>query len=301
MKLVRSSLTVQMKVSETDVELADDLSETLNSLIGRGDARTLILIAYSPGDYRDENLHFFIKKGGIIDNEHYYYVFIVSNSWDPTLYQRDILSYSNTEILIRENYGLDFCSWKIGLHIYKNRGFKSFIVLNASIRGHFLPVWANHVRWPDLFVRPLDANTGLPGLTVNCDGNMSSLHIQSMILSFKKNVLPLIIQTFRCLADRTEVINTCEKGTTQDILNAGYNIHITQKYWQNHEFRDRKATRKKCGKTMDVFYPNRNFGIDIHPLETIFVKTNRRVNPLVLSKYTGWIPETRMQGNSESR
>lgn len=52
---------------------------------------------------------------------------------------------------------------------------------------------------------------------------------------------------------------------------------------------------KFCGSkgTGDVLYDGGYFGINVHPFETIFMKTNRNIGPVALEKLTSWMEGSR--------
>jgi hypothetical protein len=253
------------------------------------DLSTLIVYAYAPGSYRDENLKFFVRKGGIVDDPTYQYVFIASGaSWTNLTITKDILRFQNVKLMERENTGYDSCAWKQVLTEYGMK-YARFILLNGSGRGPFLTNSAP-VYWPELFLKPFENSTvGLSGSTFNCDRT----HIQSNVLGFTRKTYQIIYDTLGCWNDKLDVINKAEVAYSNNVLNAGYNLFVMMLYYKGHDFTDKEKTAEKCkGITDDIYYPGKYFGIDYNPLEVIFIKTNRKITPKVIENYSLWALES---------
>ena len=260
--------------------------ERMIKLPFKQDPTTLIVFAYAQGEYRDPNLEYFITKGGIINHPDYFYVFIGSGvDWNHANYTsyRDLINrFPNTALLERENEGFDSFGSK----------FSRFVLLNGSIRGPFLPVYASHLKWPEIFLDPFKNgnpfNVGLSGLTINCT---PLLHIQSMLLAFTRDTFDIIFERLGCFKDKQETIDNAEVMYSQDILRKGKNLHSMMKYWQNHNFLDTELTAEKCaGIAHDPLFAGRYFGTSLHPLELVFMKTNRDLALDEVELYSNWRP-----------
>jgi len=90
-------------------------------------------------------------------------------------------------------------------------------------------------------------------------------------------------------------INTCfvgwdsavagEVGATPIILNANYTVDVMMSAYH----KDRQYI-EHCDSdgNGDVLWNGRYEGINVHPYETIFMKTNRDIDPATVAKLTEW-------------
>jgi hypothetical protein len=252
---------------------------------------TLIVFAYAEGEYRNSNLEYFVKKGGIISSSRYYYVFIGSGvKWKKTKYYKWICRFKNTEMIERENTGFDSCGWKQVLRKYRHL-YSRYILLNGSVRGPFLPVYASHIPWPEIFLRPFENGNphkyGLSGTTINC--NIDKIHVQSMLLAFTNATQDIIYNSLGCFRTKELAIDNGELNYSKQILEHGYNLYSLLKYWENHDFRNATATKLKCvDSPLDMLWPMQYKGMDVHPLELVFIKTNRGLSPVAIQRYSQW-------------
>lgn len=108
--------------------------------------RPLILYTYAESENARQNLAFFVQNGlhGKAD-----FVFIFNGETDATSM---VPSYPNVKIVQRENTCFD-----IGAHgevLRKDdlwKKYKRFIIMNASIRGPFIPTYVSSC-WTDSFL-----------------------------------------------------------------------------------------------------------------------------------------------------
>jgi len=203
--------------------------------------RLLIVMVYSPGREREDNLNFFLRQGligimndGIHNTIYHHYVFIINGVLDPTSPMTQLLLYLNhtykyIEVHQRSNYGNDLCAWKLVLNStlpdfslrYSINYFTHVFLMNDSLRGPFIPSWLSNYQdptiqstigstsssntrivWTNLFLQVMNSptipNIRLVGTTINCllhfvdDYVNSYIHIQSMLLLFQNQDIPLI-------------------------------------------------------------------------------------------------------------
>lgn len=50
---------------------------------------------------------------------------------------------------------------------------------------------------------------------------------------------------------------------------------------------------RTCEKNRDLLWEGEYFGISVHPFETMFIKANRDLAPLVLERYSEWVGKRR--------
>jgi hypothetical protein len=285
------ALSFYLGISELKFHIEPtNLISQLYSPVAENQTSTLIVFAYAQGEHRDANLEFFIKNGGIINTPNYHYVFIGSGvEWKKTKYHDMMRKFPNTEMVERENTGFDSCAWKQVLES-KGLNYQRFVLLNGSIRGPFLPVYASHVHWPEIFLEPFQGGNprryGLSGLTVSC---WPSVHIQSMLLAFTRDSYDTLLSTLGCFKDKDTTIYKGEIMYSQTMLHSNFNLYSLMKFWQHHDFRKEETTKAKCLEIpTDTFYANSYFGMSHHPFELIFLKTNRDLPAKQMENYSKW-------------
>ncbi|KAF4625058.1 hypothetical protein G7Y89_g13112 [Cudoniella acicularis] len=279
--------------------------------------RPLILYAYSDGktDSARINLEFFIKHGlhGAAD-----FIFILNGKTNAT---EIIPNESNIRVVQRENDCYDLGAYAEVLtteDLYKK--YKRFVMLNASIRGPFLPYWAKGC-WSDMYLGRITDEVKLVGMTGNC---WPAFHVQSMIwatdmigietllfpseatvAAFKAKGVPHINKSTRdgdedkktppappqkpginsCFHTWSSAVNA-EVGASSLIEAAGYKLDVMMAAY--HGMKDYEAKCPKDGNG-DVLWNNKYYGTNVHPFETVFIKANRDVDPVGLEKHTEWM------------
>ena len=145
-----------------------------------------------------------------------------------------------------------------------------------------------------MYLSLLSSETKLAGVTVHCKHHaMEELHIQSYLLAFDRSTLDHILQqqTPVCPPPGTNATSSAwdfELTLTNSVLLAGGNVAVTQFVWAGADFRDRDSVRRMCEDSVygDVLLPGAYSGVDVHPMELGFFKTNRGVTPEVLYLFT---------------
>ena len=135
-------------------------------------AKVLVVYAYNEVPWHAQNLKFFIDKvvkpPNPEDKFDIDYVFVI-NGYNLTI---DIPIYPNVLVLKRDNSGLDLCGWKVGIDnkyiSQKGTAYKYYILMNASIRGPFLPNYIKFSQWPLPFLTLLDEQVKLAGTVCQC-------------------------------------------------------------------------------------------------------------------------------------
>ncbi|KAH6698966.1 hypothetical protein BKA61DRAFT_583006 [Leptodontidium sp. MPI-SDFR-AT-0119] len=77
-----------------------------------------------------------------------------------------------------------------------------------------------------------------------------------------------------------------EVSSTSLILAAGYKVDAMMSAY--HGMAEYEEART-CDENRDLLWDGEYFGIDVHPFETVFIKANRDVAPLVLERHTKWV------------
>ncbi|KAM0280999.1 hypothetical protein ACHAQH_003728 [Verticillium albo-atrum] len=259
--------------------------------------RPLILYAYAESDNARENLDFFVQKGlhGTAD-----FVFIFNGETNAS---KLVPNLPNVRVVERPNTCFDLGAYGVVLRTdYLWRKYKRFIMLNASIRGPFLPTWGSSC-WSDLFLGRLTETTKLVGMTLNCQPKM---HVQSMILATDQigmyTLLDPALAASASVADQFGTaddpvgLSGCyhdwnaavhaEVGTTSLITQAGYEVDALMAAL--HSERSAEEYCKAHPDSGDVLWDKKYFGGNVHPYETVFVKTNRNVDKEFMAVLTEW-------------
>ncbi|TVY42964.1 hypothetical protein LSUB1_G001271 [Lachnellula subtilissima] len=79
---------------------------------------------------------------------------------------------------------------------------------------------------------------------------------------------------------------TAEIGASTLIKAAGYKVDAMMS-----AYGDMEAYRGVCkGVRMgDVLYDKKYFGTNVHPFETLFMKSNRGIDPVGLARHSEWV------------
>ena len=155
--------------------------------------------------------------------------------------------------------------------------------MNASVRGPFLPRWADNC-WSDVFFDKLNDKVKIVGTTPNC---ARKPHLQSMLLAFDhvsiKLVLPLLEP---CFTDIETAINEGEIQITSAVLKAGYKADmLMSRPWDWDEC----LTPDRAER--DYTFPDEYDGMNLHPFEVIFFKTKHLPDYAVVLKHTEWMTQ----------
>ncbi|MCJ1341708.1 hypothetical protein MMC09_007005 [Bachmanniomyces sp. S44760] len=251
--------------------------------------RVLVSYVYYETKNARANFLYFIEHG-LHDGAD----FLIILNGDTTV-QEKIPVKTNIKVIARENKCFD-----LGTHaeVFKDKKlnlvnkYKRFILMNSSIRGPFLPYWSKGC-WTDLYLNKLTdvvkvrnlithwvSKDVIPnpfqlvGMTVNCYAKPK--HVQSMLWAVDKVGLSIIMNSLAGIDHCFETLKAAvgaEKGTTSEIINAGYKIDVMQSSFQGEA-----DGLNSCGSG-DIWFDDGYFNTMMHPYETIFVKANRAGNP----------------------
>ncbi|KAI9056223.1 hypothetical protein LZ554_001151 [Drepanopeziza brunnea f. sp. 'monogermtubi'] len=263
--------------------------------------RPLILYAFFETELARINLEFFLHHA--IHNEADF-LFILNGETDADLL---LPVAGNVRFLRRANDCFDlgaFAEVFVTNDLYKK--YNKYIMMNSSIRGPFFPYWAMDC-WSERYLSKITSETKLVGMTMNC---APRIHVQSMIWATDRVGLEVLLfpsealkaKYLEVLGDRDHKpvpkmkvpgINSCpheywdavaiEVYATGLLQTAGYKVDpIMMAYHSSKHY------EQECVTTHDLQGHGRYYGMDIHPYDTIFVKTNRGNDPHVLKMLTEW-------------
>ncbi len=88
-----------------------------------------------------------------------------------------------------------------------------------------------------------------------------------------------------CYTSRDAAVHA-EIGTTGLIRSQGYDVDVMMTAYQAEHGADSYC--QAHNGSADVLYDKAYFGANIHPYETIFEKTNRHIDSVLLERLTDW-------------
>lgn len=137
----------------------------------------------------------------------------------------DELKIIGCDVIVRDNIGYDFVSYKSGLEYLNHNKFEEIVICNDSVYGPFFDI--------DKVFKKMDLQRcDFWGITSNDD---ISFHLQSYFLVFKKSVLNSSAfsdfwVTVDSLDSKNEIIRCYEVGLTQCLLKAGLMASVSADY-----------------------------------------------------------------------
>ncbi|KUI70426.1 hypothetical protein VM1G_05872 [Cytospora mali] len=260
--------------------------------------RPLVLYVYAESKPARENLQYFLAKGihGAAD-----FIFVFNGATDA----KDLvpISHENIRVIERENTCFDLGS--IGEVLRQDdlwKRYKRFITMNASIRGPFLPIYDSSACWSDIYLGRLTDRVKLVGTTVNCE---PVPHLQSMLWATDEVGMSILLDPALahsvpaedhwgtkdtpvglsfCHETMDQAVHT-EIGSTRLILSQGYGVDALMTAYASS-----KSPQDYCehGQFEDILYDKKYYGSNLHPYETVFIKSNRNIDPALLTKMTEW-------------
>jgi tetratricopeptide (TPR) repeat protein len=215
---------------------------------------------------------------------------------------RAIAEASNIHIVDRPNTGYDFGAWAAGLKTLR-KGPEPFpthcIFLNSSVRGPFLPEYITaaagntsaDLTWPTLFLAPLDKhNVKLVGPTINVfkqfNGAPPRPHVQSYAFGCDAATVAFLQDAgvfTDASDDKLQVIAEQEvRMSTLILQQPNWNIGCFVREYAGIDYRNADALRTfnpaadyHRGDVVVDDPPSLCFGRQVHPMELMFIKTNR--------------------------
>ncbi|KUJ18929.1 uncharacterized protein LY89DRAFT_582689, partial [Mollisia scopiformis] len=277
--------------------------------------QTLITYVYSESYESMQNLMFFLEHGlhakadfVFIFNGETNHTQLIPNKPNIKIVQRDNSCYdlgAHGEVLTKDDLWLKY---------------KKFIMMNASVRGPFIPHWAEAC-WSDRLLSKITTDVKLVGISINC---WPTPHVQSMVWATDRMGMSLLLQPpkssprhdgwmevlfahpaqfprpddyktadpswvevglNKCFANRQQAVEA-EVAATGIMFGAAKKVDVMLMKFQTDPDYNAHCSR------MGAWDPQGNGaydGINIHPFETMFIKTNRGIDPRALALHTGWM------------
>lgn len=234
----------------------------------------------------NQNVEFFLKFG-VFQDPSTDFLFVINSLTEkipqPPPYAR---------VVNRENVGHDFGGWSHGLFLDDNhKKYQSFVLLNSTVRGPFLPVWDDGQKWTKHFLDLLSESVALAGTTIGI--YKMQPHVQSMLLAFDQRALEIgissgIFTQKPVQLPKDQVIIQKEVGFSTAVLKK-FNIACLLTAFKGVDFRNYQGNING----FSVFSQDAYFGIDPHPYEVIFPKDSSHPShqgrqKVVMAKLTNW-------------
>jgi len=236
-----------------------------------------------------KNIDFFIKNGLYSTDETIDY-FIVVNGESTYTFPK----HENLKVFYRDNIGFDFACYNYGIQETKkmNKKYDYYFCLNASCRGPFLPIYCKQLKWTEPFIQLFDTSTNikLVGSTINMHFHFLRPHVQSYFFGFKHDVLDFLETSIfsKMYYTMCDVIDNQEIELSMVLLRNGWNISciipefkhidyvsVLRNLGENESYKNIQIYSQKF-LYGDISIPGKRcFGRDIHPYESVFIKTNR--------------------------
>ncbi|CAK4034116.1 Hypothetical predicted protein [Lecanosticta acicola] len=265
-----------------------------------GQNEDLILYAYSESEAALENIAFF-RRHALHSKADFIFIF----NGQHTVETSELRHLPNVRVIERENTCLDLGAYWEVLRADDSRlarAYKRYILMNASLRGPFLPSSSRSVCWSDAYMDRLDDVTKLVGMTWNCaKGEGFAPHLQSMIWAMDAVSLnEVILPSLRCFADMADTVANGELVISGKVMDAGYDVVAMEGRFNSHRrpkvgsgsagveggskkesetflewCRGPESQESQGTGASDVHRTGMYEGVSIHPWDTIFAKTNR--------------------------
>lgn len=238
----------------------------------RGQNDTLLLYAYHETRDARKNLQFFVNHAL---HDKMDFIFII-NGANLTV---KIPDRPNIKTIHRKNNCYDIGAHAEVLQMHDGalkKRYKNFILMNASVRGPFLPAWAQKLNlcWSDIYLNYLDERTKLVGISATCAAQHTH-HIQSMLMILDRKGLEILEPALNCKRNFVEAVLTGEVKFASMIRDAGYDVEVAWSARKSKDYQDAEDYWGRGCPTWDCLYPLKYYGMDVHPYDTIFVKVNR--------------------------
>ncbi|KAJ1456173.1 hypothetical protein M885DRAFT_184565 [Pelagophyceae sp. CCMP2097] len=187
----------------------------------------LVLYAYHENADSRENIEYFAKHGLSHEFNGAHNVFVLNGPHTIQAHTATWRSLPHVAVLERSNTCYDFGAWGVGVEVAREKWkakYTHYIILNASVRGPFLPLYARGDWWR-VFVDQLGgaSNVGLVGTTLNCWSSLAETHLQSMLLATHAAGFEQVMNWFlTCQESQTEAVSSGEIALSRAFLSHGF-------------------------------------------------------------------------------
>lgn len=258
--------------------------------------KTCVLYCYYETDETRKNLEFFVKNG-VFDSDSYTYIFIINNNTCSVNFP----TYKNIQVLKRAENETDLQSYKWAITELEKgsasffQGFSNIYFINSSCIGPFMPTvcdknWIEHFNAVShgidligpVIEFPPDTK-GYDALSIKSDKNIPFIHTYMFGTSTKGfEVVKSVLFDMKPDINKDDIVNIVERKLTSSVLTKGYKIKSLLTRFKNVDINNESTWNTKLwsGKDGITCYevPGNYFGIDLNPLEVVFVKNIRNQN-----------------------
>ncbi|KAI3398551.1 hypothetical protein diail_9075 [Diaporthe ilicicola] len=309
-------------LSDTSSSVARDSSAASEA------GRPLITYVYSESQESRRNLKFFLDHGLHAAAD---FVFILNGETNADSLIPDV---PEIRVVRRNNTCYDLGSHaEVLLKDDLWRRYSRFILMNASVRGPFMPTWADGLCWTERLLSKITQDVKLVGTSLNC---WPTPHVQSMVWATDREGLSLLLNPpatsprhdewmetlfshaddfprpddyqpsgpdwvekglSQCFASRQEAVEG-EISATRIILGAGKNVDVLLTQYQTSLEHDATAFCEPLGP-WDPQSEGRYGGGSVHPFETMFIKTNRGLSPELIESLSEWTDQMGYSSHSQ--
>jgi len=174
--------------------------------------RAAVLVHYDRNDMVDPYVYTYLKALKPCTS---HLVFVSTAKLD--MKQLEDLKLICEKVIVRENIGYDFMSYKIGLESFDYTSYDEVLLCNDSVYGPFYPM-------TQLFDSMQSMKCDFWGIT---DNSVMGYHLQSYFMLFKHPVLTSSTfknfwKSVKVLPHKSDIIKFYEVGLTKHLMNAGY-------------------------------------------------------------------------------
>lgn len=272
-------------------------AEGARSRAGDRPRTLLVLYAYYEADEVSKtNLAFFARHGigsavARDDAVRVQYVIVVNGACSVKL-----PSHRNVTVLRRANEGYDFGAYA---HAVAHLGLETvcaydyILCLNTSVRGPFMSPDARR-GWAEVFTNRIVKDVKLVGTVINMLDVRSwhtaafeaivakpppFPHVQTMLFAVDSECMRFLasrgmFDPVASSADKRHVIVHREIMLSHLVLEKGWNIDCLVRELSGIDYR-RARDESPYPKLHDVCFAGKCFGRTLHPMDIVFIKTNR--------------------------
>ena len=178
--------------------------------------RAIIFVHYDKDNLVDDYVYFYLEE---LQKNSSYLIFVSTVKLASETITK--LALLCSKVLMRENVGYDFMSYKVGLESFDYQNYDEVVICNDSVYGPLSPL-------KNLFKEMENNTCDFWGITDNTD---ISYHLQSYFLVFRKRLLQSkafksFWEQVKVLNDKKEIIKQYEVGLTQNLNKDGFKSSI---------------------------------------------------------------------------
>ncbi|KDD73356.1 hypothetical protein H632_c2260p0, partial [Helicosporidium sp. ATCC 50920] len=256
---------------------------SLAALSGR--ARTLVVYVYSLTDEEYErNLLFFLEHG-VSEDDGVDYVLVIQEGGGVIRPTHLPALPPNVRVLKHPNSCFDWGTFGwVSTSQVDVSGYQYLVLLNSSVRGPFVPAyWPKELHWTQVLTQRLSDEVKMVGATISCEASWKggvlsgekrqNPHVQSYLLAMDQEAYQIIKEdgaALRCYDKYHDAVWYAEMGSSAAVLRSGHNIDALMLRYQGVDWRDTSVWG--CNAALNPYAEHMNDGIDVSPLEVMFVK-----------------------------